>query len=771
METSPGLSVEASAVGFQVRNDAGKVAFESNPVVMWDSAGGLDWDEVGTAEGPTSGTDSSTDAHPSSGGSDATAELTTRADKAADAAVADREGAPATGDRVELMDVTVGDGVVTVRPDAAVLADPELEFPLYLDPSIGADSPTRWGTIRSAWPTGNVWKNGDDQGLGFCDASWVSSCDQDSKHRLLWRFSALRYGSDGVLLKNLDSADIISADFSVYGTHSWDCTPRDVKVNGIDDVDNTVTWNNQPDWMGVQEVKTVSHKAACDNKRRIVWDVTARTKTSTSRDQSWVALGMRAVDESTMTHWKRYQADTAKLTIVFNRAPDVPSSSSMTTEGLSTCASSSNPLDVRTLEPTLQAKGTDPDGQKVGMEFRAVQSGGSEVYNSAWTSEQASGQTHTKKVASGKLQSEKVYWWSARAKDSDGKISDWSGANCYFRPDVTPPATPTATSSVYGRDAVGGGAGVAGSFTFDDAGSGDVVKYWYSFDSDAMQDSVTASGGTGTISFTPQRTGSHVLYVQAEDKAGYKSGDPLVYRFSVDQPSAIWWNFDEGSGTVAADSGALEGGPGGHDLTVSAPWLPYGYNGSGSALDFGGTAETWARSTEIVLDPSESYTVSAMVMPGAVNLGHRMAVSQDAATGSAFKLGYLDVGSECSAEAIQGCWAFLMYADEGAPETAVTSTLPVRTAEPTRLTGVYDAATTQMKLYVCNYSDTGFKAELVGTTSFEPTSTEWTAGGSLQIGRAKVGGSASEFWDGMVDDVRIYDQALDADAVSRICGG
>lgn len=777
LETSSGLSVEPSDAGFEVRDGAGEVAFESGPVVMWDSSGAVDWDDVGTGEGAStqeSSTGADVEVFDALVGAEQAAGVT------ASDEVPDREGAPATGDRVELLDVSVQDDVVTVSPDPAVLDDPELEFPIYLDPSIGASAPTRWGTIRSGWPTGSIWKNGDDQGLGFCDVSWVSSCDKDNKQRLLWRFSSLRYGSSGVRLGNLDSSDIKSADFSVYGTHSWGCTARGVKVYGIDDVDNTVTWNNQPDWMGLQETRTVSHKAACDNKRRIVWDVTSRTKTSASRDQSWVALGMKAGSESSMEYWKRYNADTAKLTIVFNRAPDKPSSSTMKTQDTMACAtSSSSPLHIRDLTPKMQAKGTDPDGQKVQMEFKMVRSGGSEVYNSAWTTAQASGETHSKTVASSKLQSEKLYWWTAQARDNEKKESGWSGARCYVRPDTTPPVTPTATSAMYPQDDLGGGANQSGTFTLDDAGSNDVAKFNYSFDSDALNYSVPASSGKASITFSTQRTGSHVLYVQSEDEAGNRSNNTLTYRFSVDQSSATgWWTFDEATGTVAQDSAQLEDPTQGalHPLTVSSAkqWRVPGWDGwRGSALDFDGQSE-WAHSDGPVLNTAGSFTVTAVVNLDAVDNGHQMAVSQAGQIGSAFKLGYLAPGSTCPAAAEDGCWSFLMYGHDGSGNTRATSDISVNPNEPVRLTGVYDRGVGEMRLYVCSTA-TSWAPQLADTTAFSPTGSGWTAGGDLEVGRARVDGSPSQYWEGLIDDVRVYDRAIDNtpdnEVLLRVCQG
>ncbi|WP_188525518.1 hypothetical protein [Isoptericola cucumis] len=177
LEVSAGLQVAQTAVGFAVRDSAGEVAFESGPVLMWDSAGALDWDDVGTADGAPSTARKTVSTDESGGG-----------DPSGAAAEGDRLAAPATGDGVHPMDVAVNGDVVVVSPDPQVLADPALEFPLHLDPSIGSGTPGRWATVRSRWPSNTYWKPSDAQAVGFCDVSRAPECGGDSKDRLFWHY-------------------------------------------------------------------------------------------------------------------------------------------------------------------------------------------------------------------------------------------------------------------------------------------------------------------------------------------------------------------------------------------------------------------------------------------------------------------------------------------------------------------------------------------------------------------------------------------------------
>ncbi len=73
------------------------------------------------------------------------------------------------------------------------------------------------------------------------------------------------------------------------------------------------------------------------------------------------------------------------------------------------------------------------------------------------------------------------------------------------------------------------------------------------------------------------------------------------------------------------------------------------------------------------------------------------------------------------------------------------------------LVGVYDAQTKKIWLYV-----NGDRVD-DGTVN-----TPWQATGGLQIGRGKVAGQATDFWNGNVDDVRMYTGPLDRDRISTL---
>ncbi|MEV6907696.1 hypothetical protein [Amycolatopsis sp. NPDC051071] len=91
-------------------------------------------------------------------------------------------------------------------------------------------------------------------------------------------------------------------------------------------------------------------------------------------------------------------------------------------------------------------------------------------------------------------------------------------------------STPTVTSSTYPPDQPGGGVGVPGEFVFSSTLPG-VTGFSYTVDNGAPQ-SVAATDGAATISYTPATAGPHEIEVRAILADG-NFGDPRRYTFIV----------------------------------------------------------------------------------------------------------------------------------------------------------------------------------------------------------------------------------------------
>ncbi|MEU7112231.1 hypothetical protein [Streptomyces sp. NPDC046182] len=139
------------------------------------------------------------------------------------------------------------------------------------------------------------------------------------------------------------------------------------------------------------------------------------------------------------------------------------------------------------------------------------------------------------------------YWWQARLEDENG-TSEWT-TPCGFRPDQTPPATPTVTFTDAAQYPDGAPGGVPRTVRFD-VPAGTEVK-GFCFDPERMlgvsEDDCDSqwvpaeADGTATATFvSPERSGPSTLYAQAVDRAGnisgqvtadYRVAHPFIERF------------------------------------------------------------------------------------------------------------------------------------------------------------------------------------------------------------------------------------------------
>lgn len=397
VQVTEGLDVASDDGGFVATDAAGERVFTSPTPLMWDS-GRADGDV--TAGLQSLDEPSSEDLHELVTGEPATAEPVRRPDPDSvvaampatvqDSAMSDSEA------RTAAVDPEAQGGTVSVTPDAAMVADPDTSWPVYIDPSVSG-SRHEWTAIRST--ISSDYKFSGDQGLGLCDVQTTSSCGEDFKSRLVWEFRDLS------AIGNVAAGDITSATFKAYGTHSYNCTNYYVKAYRVENIAEGTTWSSNSGWTDgrYQSRRSVHHKSGCPSSPGWVeWNVTDAAKTTASNNVGYLTIGLKAADETSMSRWKRYRYD-AKLSISYNRAPNKPAKSSMKTlVGTSTlaCSTIDYTKHIRTLTPTLRAVATDPDGssgQKVRIRFKLTDvSTGAKVWESSLTTARSSGQEHTK---------------------------------------------------------------------------------------------------------------------------------------------------------------------------------------------------------------------------------------------------------------------------------------------------------------------------------------------------------------------------------------
>ncbi|MFF3066318.1 LamG-like jellyroll fold domain-containing protein [Oerskovia sp. NPDC057915] len=680
--------------------------------------------------------------------------------------------APREGDEIAAMPAEVTAEAVTITPDAQMITDPETVWPIYIDPSVSG-SRNEWTLIRSGTPNAVAgYKFGGDAGLGLCDPNATSACTKyNDVHRLVWGFGG--YGSFGAA----NGSDVISATFTVYGTHSWSCSATTTQLWYTGMMSAGTTWNNLG-WGAQTGSANVAHKPSCagQSDRWIEFDATAGARALAAFGGGTLTMGLKAADEGSMAGgWKRYRFD-SHLSVTYDRPPSAPTSVWISNPDTAGCVVGAGRPYIRSTTPTMHWTVGDPDGTNVigNLDFVDLAAPGF-AWDAPEDTAMASGSTHSRTVPPGKLLDGHTYQWRAGGLDP-GTSRYGPMSACEFTIDATPPPPALITianggTAAYLENQIAGGIGQLGRFTLGSDGDLTIVGYKYSFNSDALNNYIgIANWYAADISFTPTSVGSQRLLVQAVDRAGNTS--PVrTYRFSVNfLGTSGSWRMDEGSGAVVSDASG-----GGRALGLSSsvqrgggPLADFAGDTSDRALVFDGASDA-AHTTGPVVNTSGSYSVMAFVKAKDL-AGIGVAVSQDGQSYGAFKLGQLS-GPYCTGGAAR-CWGFWASQNEsGAPPAIAASSAVAEPESWVHLTGIRDASAGTVSLYVCELgtpeAPKSGEPVLAATTPLGPVT--WSSGGPLQVGRGLVAGSHGENWSGAIDDVRVYDSIVTIDAIRRAC--
>jgi len=221
------------------------------------------------------------------------------------------------------------------------------------------------------------------------------------------------------------------------------------------------------------------------------------------------------------------------------------------------------------------------------------------------------------------------------------------------------------------------------------------------------------------------------------------TGDPLAETTytSNDLTPVDRWKLTETTGTRAADS--VGNNPG-----TAASGVTWSTERGGSAMFNGSSAGIVGDSPAV--DTTRSFSVSAWVK--LTNKGrNRTVVAQDGDRVSALNLQYQGWSDR---------WTLNMPSedtDDWYGRQATSTSVPQLNTW-THLTGVFDAAAAEMKIYV--------NGTLEDTAPLEDST--WSARGPLTIGSSKWMGNPADPWQGGISDVQVYQQTLDATQVGQI---
>jgi hypothetical protein len=654
---------------------------------------------------------------------------------------------------------TVEDGQLVIVPDAAMLADPTVAFPIVIDPWTGVNR-ARWGYASSTNATRDdgivrVGRNPDGSGT----------------FRSFFAFD----------LSWLPGKQIKGAKFATLMTHSWACTATPVSVFRTQDLTGSgkQTWDGPDLHLWIASKSGNAHKPSgsggCNNdpqpnmymefsNQTLVDDVT-----NFGQGRGSYTLGLSAGDsnvanETVEARWKKFAQDQTVMSVEYNNVPNTPQASALTTHTDYTsagqaCATGAGRPTVRSVAPWLKANASDPDGDGSGQLSAAFtlqqQSGGNWTTVGPWPGSDSgvpSGTLAEVQVPAGLLTGS-VYRWQVRVSDGSGGTSGWSPW-CEFTIDTTPPAGAPTVATADGlylqsppNDTLRGSVGRAGQFTFGANGETDIVEYEYQLDNGPKNTvAATVTGGPATVWVTPTHAGEQVLTVRSRD-GGQHASPPYDYRFLVNgHAAAKAWKLDEGAGTTAATTPAggptatLTGGPAWTDGRVIGT---HAANGKDGGLRFDGVDDL-AVAPGPIADTSQNFSAAAWVRLTGGTASQRTVLCVEGSMACGFAVMYLPAPTNR--------WALTMYDSDtaDAPTVYATAPTPPTFNQWTHLAVSWDKGTKTARLYV-----NGNAAGQLGRPS------NWNATGALLVGGGRWNGVRQPSFLGDIADVQVWERAID----------
>ncbi len=646
------------------------------------------------------------------------------------ARASETEGDGDSGPAKAMMDVDVTDKSIVVRPDQDFLTAAERVFPIYIDPE--------------------YWWTGKKQGHVVVQSKWP---DARNYNRTDGDLADLKAGYQGGYLSRsffdfdvraMQGKYVHRASVRVRVVHSYSCKGGPTELWHTGAIGYGTTWNNQPSWRRQLDTTNRSnHAVHCPSDGRTEFKVDSLVREAAEARRSEVVFGLKARNASSYD-WRRFSLDPV-LEVVYNTEPSKPTDLGMESGEIPCITGGDRPF-LFTPTPRLRGKVSDPDGGSLTARFvlyRGETGAGTQIWTTS-TSNIPSGSYAEVTVPGGLLAEEGTYHWSMSISDGDSSSSEVG--KCEFAVDHTAPDAPVVSSTDYPNDdgvaIPAGGVGQTGVFTFDANGTEDVDHYLWSVteeENDDPQARVDAEGlgGNAAVRWTPALGGPQTMFVRSVDRAGNRS-DIVRYRIFVRAGEPL---VEKLEGHWQLDGDLADHSSHNRDLiAVGEPQLTAdGYDGGAVRLDGASSRLYYAGP---VLDTSTSFSVSAWAKASAAG-GYQTVLSQNGQRTSGFQLQLTTLGE----------WALVMFGEDidggGAEHARIRSPEPASMDVWTHLLGVYDHGAGELRLYV--------DGRLVVERDYTST---WTATGDLQIGAAQWKGNQVDLFDGVIDDVRVYQRVI-----------
>jgi hypothetical protein len=643
---------------------------------------------------------------------------------------------------------------IVLTPDQALLTGSDTVYPVYIDPKYVDASTTAWAYVDEDHSTTSYWKWDNHEGVG----TWY---DNGPIKRQFFRMPTSPYRGKTIL----------DAEFAVTVAYNWYSDNREtgynIDLDLVSGFSSSTTWNNQP---GGSEIATADAPAAagtdsCNKPTEssayaMEWDITSTIQSRASAGKSTISVRLRNWDETEGTRWIRI-CNNAHLRVHYNTLPDQPDAADMYSSPGPACTYTISADSYVNEWPELHATGTDPDGDQVRMRFQLIWGANdANTWTSPWSTSRASGSEFVLDLATASglptLPEGEPIGWIAQAHDGTaGSAWSWSGApsRCRFTYDATTPAPPQVTSSDFPTgsgedpDPIVPMVGQLGELTIATADD-DIASYKIDFNKDdegPRTITLATPSADAVAEFLPTVPGRQVATVVALDAAGNSASNTYSFRVSAAEPAGVWpLNEAAGAGQATDLNGSNPGAPG--------AGVTFGVDGPGTmtAASFDGTAAAYVATDEYRVAPTgQGVAIAAWARVDDLSRDGVIA-SIDGGLGEAgLILGYR------STSATGGEWVLSMpdmaMGAFTAWEAAGGAVTESNRDEWVHLVGVWNDYSGQMTLYL--------NGAQVASTARE---TVWWGDGTVQIGRANIGGTWDDQFAGAIADVRVFDRVVPA---------
>ncbi|MFE0459422.1 LamG-like jellyroll fold domain-containing protein [Kitasatospora sp. NPDC058965] len=355
-------------------------------------------------------------------------------------------GAPGRAAHIAKLKVDARPDKITLAPPTDLLTSADAVYPAFVDPTYSPNYGNNgWSSPSAAYPSSSYWNNTVDPTAGI---------SQVGNSGIGESMSLFDFPID---LGTLGGARIYNAYFGITETHSWACPTSghnqtvDLYAPSATLNSSNATWNSWSGNLGGAVASSsfaLGYNSNCPAGAIPPFDVTSTVAGDVSAGKSTQTLAMRADNGSDNYAFKEFQANTANLTVTYDKYPNTPSglytSPATNCNGSTYLGDTSVSLYAPVSTPTNSPLTTTFVLYKTsdGSQSNLLTSGNgvnSNTYNGA------SGQAAVMQLSESFFKSQAagaVASFSWRVQTSDGTLgSNWS-TTCSFNWDPTRPGAP-----------------------------------------------------------------------------------------------------------------------------------------------------------------------------------------------------------------------------------------------------------------------------------------------------------------------------------------